>query len=74
MTSPAESIPSATFVVPVEPPDDAADRTLAGVLDTLGKNALHLVTGAGRLDQQLGEVVVHGPGEPVPPADDGVRC
>jgi hypothetical protein len=72
LVTPAESVPSATFVVPVEPPADADDRTLGGILDTLGRHALHLVAGAGRLDEQLGEVVVHGPGEPVPPADDGV--
>jgi len=64
--------PSATFVVPVEPPAGATDRTLGGILDNLGRHALHLVTDGGRLNEQLGEVVVHGPGEPVPPADSGV--
>jgi len=64
--------PAATVVVPVEPPAGATDRTLGGILDNLGPHALHLVTDGGRLGEQIGEVVVHGPGEPVPPAESGL--
>ncbi|HEY0620959.1 MAG TPA: helix-turn-helix domain-containing protein [Kribbella sp.] len=64
--------PSATVVVPVEPPMDAAGRTLGEVLDILGRHVLHLVTDGGRLGEQIGEVVVHGPGEPLPSAESGV--
>jgi hypothetical protein len=66
------NVPSATFAVPVEPLADATGRTLGGILDNLGRHALHLVTGGGRLDEQVGEVVVHGPGEPVPPVKAGL--
>lgn len=66
------SIPSATFVVPVEAPPDAPDRTLGGIIDNLGRHALHVITDGGRLSDRIGEVVVHGPGEPLPPAESGV--
>jgi hypothetical protein len=70
--TPETSIPAATFVVPVEPPADAPDRTLAGVVENLGPHALHVITAAGRLADQVGEVVVHGPGEPLPPVEAGI--
>lgn len=70
--SPESSIPSATFVVPVEPPADAPYRTLGGVIDNLGRHALHVISDGGRLADHIGEVVVHGPGEPLPPAEDGI--
>ena len=66
------NVPSATFAVPVEPPADAPERTLGGILDNLGKHALHLVTDGGQLDEQDGEVVVQGPDEPVPRAEAGL--
>jgi hypothetical protein len=66
------SIPSATFVVPVEPPPNAPDRTLGGIIDNLGRHALHVITDGGRLPDRIDEVVVHGPGEPLPPAESGV--
>jgi hypothetical protein len=70
--SPESSIPSATFVVPVEPPADAPYRTLGGVIENLGRHALHVIADGGRLADHIGEVVVHGPGEPLPPAEDGI--
>jgi hypothetical protein len=70
--SPESSIPSATFVVPVEPPADAPYRTLSGVIENLGRHALHVIADGGRLADHIGEVVVHGPGEPLPPAEDGI--
>ncbi|GAA1567004.1 MULTISPECIES: PucR family transcriptional regulator [Kribbella] len=71
-SSPESSIPSATFVVPVEPPADAPDRTLDRIVENLGPHALHVITAGGRLSDKVREVVVHGPGEPLPPADAGI--
>ncbi|HEY3559070.1 MAG TPA: helix-turn-helix domain-containing protein [Kribbella sp.] len=70
--SPESSVPSATFVVPVEPPADAPHRTLGGVIENLGRHALHVITDGGRLHDHIGEVVVQGPGEPLPPAESGI--
>ncbi|MEV0614621.1 helix-turn-helix domain-containing protein [Nonomuraea sp. NPDC050404] len=48
--------------------EPAPGPTLSTILDTLGSHALRLVTDAGRLEARIGEIVVSGPGEPLPTA------
>jgi len=59
-------------VVPVPPPPGVAARTLAEVVDTLGPHALRVVANAGQLRREVGEPVVHGPGEPVAAVASGL--
>ncbi|MFC7625576.1 PucR family transcriptional regulator [Microlunatus sp. GCM10028923] len=46
--------------------------TLATILTTLGGHALHAAVDAGRLDDEIGDLVIIGPGEPLPPAESGL--
>lgn len=67
-----DNIPSATVVIPVQPPADAAIPTLHLVLDSLGSSALQLVAGKDQLEHEIHDVVLHGPGEPVTATEDGL--
>lgn len=58
-------VPTSTVVVPMPAARGVEPPTMARLVGTLGSHALSLVTDAGRLQNEIGEPVVHGPGEPI---------